>query len=204
MNKRKRRVAIFLLALMLFGLSSIHPSPSFAAITQERALSLGAREIDGRLLLGEPKLTNYEVPFSNNGLSIDSWEVVMADGSVKQDYGSWNGTTLTIPEIPGRPITVYQISRSNPGHIVSRTVDGSQWTVGANDPIMGIYYSTTVDGACFDSDGISQCPAPYPSRVPDFLNDNGWAVTESMNVPPPTSFVLNESDVNTTAPSLTS
>ncbi|MEB3100906.1 PKD domain-containing protein [Ferviditalea candida] len=199
MRKRSIRAAsVFMLLVTLLNVLTLFPSFTQAANTQTYTLNFGQAPINGHIYLPQSQITNVPVNVANGTNQIVSWEVNI-NGTVKSNYGTLSGTTITLPTIDGQSTRLYSKSNSNPGFKITRSVDGLKWLIAGSDPDTGQYASYTFNGPVGTS-GISEYPGLIPSDAPAWFREStsGRAMTYSKDVPPPDQFYFNSSYTGTT------
>lgn len=195
---KKQFFAIAMIFTLVIGMLPTVPLPNSLAAPYVRTINVnfGVSPVNGKSYLPTSQMNNYSVDISYNGQVIDYWEVSIGGGSFKKNVGTLNGSNLKLPTINGSPVKVYNKQPQNPGHMLTRSVDGKKWITAATDPDSGAFGSYTFDGSCLDSQGVSDCPGLIPLAAPSWLRDSsGRAMTYSKNIAPPTKFYFNEKDI---------
>lgn len=202
---KKQITAIGIIITLVISMLPVMSLPRSMAEAYTRTISVnfGITPVGGKLYSSTSQISNYVVNVGSSGREVDFWEISVGGGSFQQNLGSINGDNLTLPTISGSAVTLYNKNTSNPGHMLTRSVDGKKWLTAATDPDSGIFSSYTFDGECLDGNGVSQCPGLIPLAAPSWLRDaSGRAMTYSKNIIPPSSFYLNEADIAGAGPTV--
>jgi hypothetical protein len=130
------------------------------------------------------------------GSAIEQSQLISAIQGDSSLYKLMNGNIVHFQNgVYGQAINIYGTSQSNPGHVIWRDSPGTTWqTQGANTD--KYYVHNDGNDGCVGAreTGVSECPGPFPTSIPDDLEFNGMAVTEATRVEQPQEYYFSENN----------